>query len=108
MLTRRRALDTRRPTGELSLMEFARPRLTRINRFFEILDPRMEGQYSKKTAALVAHLACQCVDQNPKARPTVSEVVYQFLSITVGLAFGFWSTHRQAKCATSAAVFLEY
>ncbi|RAL40741.1 hypothetical protein DM860_008439 [Cuscuta australis] len=53
MLTRRRALDTRRPTGELSLMEFARPRLTRINRFFEILDPRMEGQYSKKTAALL-------------------------------------------------------
>ncbi|VFQ64156.1 unnamed protein product [Cuscuta campestris] len=63
MLTRRRALDTRRPTGELSLVEFVRPCLTRINKLFEILDPRMEGQYSKKTAALVAHLVASTKTQ---------------------------------------------
>ncbi|RAL40742.1 hypothetical protein DM860_008440 [Cuscuta australis] len=56
MLTRRRVLDTGWPTRELSLMEFVRPHLTHINRLSEILDPRMEGQYSKKTAALVARM----------------------------------------------------
>ena len=41
----------------------------------KILDPRIEGQYSTRTAIKVAHLAHQCLSQNPKGRPLMSQVV---------------------------------
>uniref|UniRef100_A0A165ZQ96 Protein kinase domain-containing protein n=1 Tax=Daucus carota subsp. sativus TaxID=79200 RepID=A0A165ZQ96_DAUCS len=42
---------------------------------YVMTDPRMEGQYSNKTAIKVATLAYQCLSQNPKGRPLMSQVV---------------------------------
>jgi hypothetical protein len=49
--------------------------LNHNKKLLRILDPRLEGQYSDKAAMKVAHLAYQCLSQNPKGRPVMSQVV---------------------------------
>ncbi|XP_058113462.1 probable serine/threonine-protein kinase PBL17 [Magnolia sinica] len=75
LLIGRKALDKSRPSREHNLVEWARPLLNHNRKLMKILDPRMEGQYSVKAAQKVAALAYQCLSQNPKGRPTMSEVV---------------------------------
>ncbi|CAI9105134.1 OLC1v1003992C1 [Oldenlandia corymbosa var. corymbosa] len=74
MLIGRRAMDKSRPSREHNLVEWARPLLNH-KKLLRILDPRMEGQYSTRTAMKVASLAYQCLSQNPKGRPDMSQVV---------------------------------
>ena len=68
-------MDKSRPSREHNLVEWARPLLNHNKKLLRILDPRMEGQYSAKTAMKVAHLAYQCLSQNPKGRPLMNQVV---------------------------------
>ncbi|XP_020215611.1 probable serine/threonine-protein kinase PBL17 [Cajanus cajan] len=75
MLIGRRALDKSRPSREHNLVEWARPLLNHNKKLLKILDPKLEGQYSSKTAIKVAQLAYQCLSQNPKGRPLMSQVV---------------------------------
>lgn len=75
MLIGRKAMDKSRPSREHNLVEWARPLLNHNKKLMRILDPRMEGQYSVKAAQKVANLAYQCLSQNPKGRPTMSQVV---------------------------------
>lgn len=41
----------------------------------KIIDPRMEGRYIFKSAAQIAQLALNCLDTNPKSRPSMQQVV---------------------------------
>ncbi|KAK4713831.1 hypothetical protein R3W88_019738 [Solanum pinnatisectum] len=75
MLIGRRAMDKSKPSREHNLVEFARPLLNHGKKLFRIIDPRLDGQYSSKTALKVANLAYQCLSQNPKGRPVMSQVV---------------------------------
>uniref|UniRef100_UPI004063C3EA putative serine/threonine-protein kinase PBL17 n=1 Tax=Tasmannia lanceolata TaxID=3420 RepID=UPI004063C3EA len=75
LLIGRRAMDKSRPSREHNLVEWARPLLNHNRKLLKILDPRMEGQYTVKAAQKVANLAYQCLSQNPKGRPTMSQVV---------------------------------
>lgn len=75
MLTGRRSMDKNRPNGEHNLVEWARPHLGERRRFYRIIDPRLEGQFSIKGAQKAAQLAHHCLSRDPKARPLMSEVV---------------------------------
>ncbi|KAL2481891.1 Protein kinase superfamily protein [Abeliophyllum distichum] len=75
MLIGRRAMDKSRPSREHNLVEWARPLLNQSKKLLRILDPRIEGQYSTKILMKVANLAYQCLSQNPKGRPVMSQVV---------------------------------
>ncbi|GAV59729.1 Pkinase_Tyr domain-containing protein [Cephalotus follicularis] len=75
MLLGRSAMDKSRPSREHNLVEWARPLLNHNKKLLRIFDPRLDGQYSVKTAMKVANLAYQCLSQNPKGRPLMSQVV---------------------------------
>ncbi|MCL7051082.1 hypothetical protein MKW94_026256 [Papaver nudicaule] len=75
LLIGRRAMDKSRPSREHNLVDWARPLLVHSKKLVRILDPRMEGQYSPRVAQKVANLAYQCLGQNPKGRPEMSQVV---------------------------------
>ncbi|KAI3443469.1 hypothetical protein Pfo_000134 [Paulownia fortunei] len=75
MLIGRRAMDKSRPSREHNLVEWARPLLNHSKKLLRILDPRIEGQYSIKILMKVANLAYQCLSQNPKGRPVMSQVI---------------------------------
>ncbi|KAK8958961.1 putative receptor-like protein kinase [Platanthera guangdongensis] len=75
MMTGRRSMDKNRPNGEHNLVEWARPYLGERRRFYRLIDPRLEGNFSIKGAQKAAHLAQRCLNRDPKARPLMSEIV---------------------------------
>ncbi|KAL9230423.1 hypothetical protein vseg_005774 [Gypsophila vaccaria] len=75
MLIGRRALDKSRCSREHNLVEWCRPLLNNNKKLLRILDARIDGQYSVKDMMRVANLGYQCLSQNPKGRPLMSQVV---------------------------------
>lgn len=71
----KRALDKNRPSGEHNLVEWAKPLLTKKRKISQVMDARIEGQYSLHEAMKVAHVAIQCLSIEPKYRPNIDEVV---------------------------------
>lgn len=75
LLTGRRSVDKTRPCKEQSLVDWARPKLNERRKMLQIIDPRLDGQYSVRVAQKACSLAYYCLSQNPKARPLMSDVV---------------------------------
>ncbi|KAJ4719887.1 Protein kinase [Melia azedarach] len=75
MLSGRRAIDKNRPSREQNLVEWAKPYLQSKRRIFQVMDARIEGQYSLSAALKAATLAIKCLSNEAKFRPTVFEVV---------------------------------
>ncbi|KAL8150189.1 hypothetical protein V2J09_019997 [Rumex salicifolius] len=75
MITGRRSMDKNRPNGEHNLVEWARPYLGERRRFYRLIDPRLEGHFSIKGSQKAAQVATHCLSRDPKARPTMTEVV---------------------------------
>ncbi|KAE8683083.1 putative serine/threonine-protein kinase NAK [Hibiscus syriacus] len=75
MLTGKRALDKNRPSGEHSLVDWAKPYLTSKRKMFQVMDGRIKGQYTQEAALKAAYLALQCLSTEPKYRPKMAAVV---------------------------------
>lgn len=75
LLTGRRSVDKTKPSKEQNLVDWARPKLNDKRKLLQIIDPRLENQYSVRAAQKACSLAYYCLSQNPKARPLMSDVV---------------------------------
>ncbi|KAL6559586.1 putative serine/threonine-protein kinase pix13 [Orobanche gracilis] len=75
MMTGQRAIDTRRPSGQLSLVDWLKPILSQRRKLNKIMDKRMEGQYSPKAAMEAVKLTLSCLQPDPRKRPSMREVV---------------------------------
>ncbi|KAG9145323.1 hypothetical protein Leryth_008258 [Lithospermum erythrorhizon] len=76
MITGRRVMDKNRPQGEHNLIEWARPYLANIKRrVIQIMDPRIEGQYTMLAALRATSLAVKCLAVEPRNRPYMTDVV---------------------------------
>ncbi|KAM7499277.1 hypothetical protein LguiA_023691 [Lonicera macranthoides] len=75
MLTGRRVVDKNRPPGEQNLIPWALPYLTSKRRILQVMDARIQGQYSLAVAARAGALAVKCLVLDPKHRPNMGEVV---------------------------------
>jgi len=75
LLTGRKSVDKTRPGKEQSLVDWARPKLNDKRKLLQLIDPRLEEQYSVRAAQKACSLAYYCLSQNPKARPLMSDVV---------------------------------
>lgn len=71
----KRTLDTNRPSGEHNLVEWAKPLLVSKRKISQVMDARIEGQYSLREAVKVAHIAILCLSAEQKYRPNIDEVV---------------------------------
>ena len=74
ILTGKRSVDKSRPSGEHNLVEWARPYFSEKKKVFRLIDPRL-AHYSEKGAYKGAQLAFQCLSRDPRARPTMHDVV---------------------------------
>ncbi|KAI3826183.1 hypothetical protein L1987_00228 [Smallanthus sonchifolius] len=74
LITGRRPLDKNRPKNEQKLLEWVKPYLD-SKRFRIIIDTRLEGKYSLKSAQRLSIIANRCLSRNPKSRPKMSEVL---------------------------------
>ncbi|KAM7257767.1 hypothetical protein ACFE04_013508 [Oxalis oulophora] len=75
MLSGLRAHDTSRPIEKQNLVDWAKPLLCHKSRVKHIMDVRMKGQYSSKAAYDAAQLALKCLEQDPKNRPAMKQVL---------------------------------
>ncbi|XP_022143233.1 receptor-like serine/threonine-protein kinase At3g01300 [Momordica charantia] len=75
ILTGRRSMDKKRPSGEQNLVSWARPYLDDKRKLYHIIDPRLELNYSMQAVQKVSRLASHCISRDPKSRPTMDEVV---------------------------------
>ncbi|CAL5044326.1 unnamed protein product [Urochloa decumbens] len=77
MLTGRRSMDKKRPTGEQNLVAWARPYLNDRRRLYQLIDPRLGLNYSVKGVQKVAQICHYCLSRDGKSRPSMDEVVKQ-------------------------------
>ncbi|KVH90841.1 Protein kinase, ATP binding site-containing protein [Cynara cardunculus var. scolymus] len=83
LLSGRRAIADERAGGvEETLVEWVKPFLIDKRGVFRIMDTRLGGRYSKKGAQAVAELALKCLNNDPKHRPAMTEVVESLEQIT--------------------------
>ncbi|KMT02801.1 hypothetical protein BVRB_8g193850 [Beta vulgaris subsp. vulgaris] len=75
ILTGRRSMDKKRPSGEQNLVTWARPYLTDKRKLYHIVDPRLELNYSIKGVQKVSQLSYSCLNRDPKSRPSMDEIV---------------------------------
>lgn len=75
LLSGRRAFDKNKIGIEQNLVDWARPFLRDRRKLFRLVDSRLEGQYPKKGAFAVSTLALQCINNDAKSRPRMSEVL---------------------------------
>ncbi|XP_048139881.1 receptor-like cytoplasmic kinase 176 isoform X2 [Rhodamnia argentea] len=75
MLSGRRVVDKNRPSGEQNLIEWAKPYLSSKRKIFQVMDARIQGQYSLSGALKAANVAIKCLSLEPKSRPNMNEVV---------------------------------
>ncbi|KAI3512129.1 hypothetical protein L1887_19336 [Cichorium endivia] len=74
LITGRRPLDKSRPKNEQKLLEWVKPYLD-SKKFRIIIDSRLEGKYSLKSAQKLSIIANRCLSRNSKSRPKMSEVL---------------------------------
>ncbi|KAL2936816.1 putative serine/threonine-protein kinase PIX13, partial [Bienertia sinuspersici] len=75
LLTGLRALDTNRPSNKHKLVDWIKPYLSEKRKLKSVMDSRFEGKYPSKAATATAGLALKCLAQEPRARPSMQEVV---------------------------------
>lgn len=75
ILTGRRSMDKKRPSGQQNLVAWARQFLADKRKLDLLVDHRLERQYSIKGVQKVSQLAYNCLSKDPKTRPTMDEVV---------------------------------
>ncbi|KAL5733523.1 hypothetical protein ACOSQ2_033215 [Xanthoceras sorbifolium] len=75
LITGRRPVDRNRPKNEQNLLDWVRTHLSDVKKFSLIIDPKLEGKYSLKSAQKLAAVANRCLSRQAKTRPKMSEVL---------------------------------
>ncbi|KAK6116176.1 hypothetical protein DH2020_008445 [Rehmannia glutinosa] len=70
-----RVLDLNRPSGQANLVDWAKPSLPDKRKLRKLIDPRLQGQYPSKAAYGTAQLILNCLEPDPKCRPSMEEVL---------------------------------
>ncbi|XP_059652516.1 probable serine/threonine-protein kinase PBL7 [Cornus florida] len=86
LLTGRVPVDTKRPPGEHVLVSWALPRLTNREKLLEMVDPALQGQYSKKDLIQIAAIAAMCVQPEADYRPLITDIAQSLVPLVKNLS----------------------
>ncbi|XP_026428693.1 probable serine/threonine-protein kinase PBL7 [Papaver somniferum] len=75
LISGRKACDITKPHKEHFIHAWARPLLSDSEKFPEIADPLMKGQYPYRELVQALELAKMCVERDPHKRPRIAEAV---------------------------------
>ncbi|GBG71849.1 hypothetical protein CBR_g10787 [Chara braunii] len=76
LITGQKPIDPTRPDGQQSLVEWVTPLLSEdLEKFSCVIDPSLDGIYSRKAMAKMACLAKRCLSQDPQERPSLRDIV---------------------------------
>lgn len=71
IMSGKRAVDKNRPLREQNLVEWAKPLLNSKRKISQVMDVRIEGQYSSREAMKLAHIVIQCLSERTKIEKIV-------------------------------------
>ncbi|PRQ47891.1 putative transferase, protein kinase RLK-Pelle-RLCK-VIIa-2 family [Rosa chinensis] len=72
--------DFSSPEGQIALVDWAIPLLSDETKL-QIMDTRIDGQYSSQEALQTAQLTLKCLERDPESRPSMKEVVDELACI---------------------------
>ncbi|XP_047327032.1 receptor-like cytoplasmic kinase 176 isoform X2 [Impatiens glandulifera] len=75
LLTGQRVVDVKRPAQQSNLVEWAKPILQDKKKLKRIIDPRLEKQFPVKAVIKTAELITSCLENDPRNRPTMDQVL---------------------------------
>lgn len=75
LITGRRAIDNTRPVVEQNLVAWARPLFKDRRKFYQMVDPALQGEYPVRGLYQALAIAAMCVQEQPSMRPLISDVV---------------------------------
>ncbi|XP_024980988.1 probable serine/threonine-protein kinase PBL25 [Cynara cardunculus var. scolymus] len=75
IITGRRAVDLTRKSEELHLVRWAEPRIKDPQKYSELVDPLLEGNYPRADLSQVLAIAAMCLSVDASVRPSISDVV---------------------------------
>ncbi|KAG7547844.1 Protein kinase domain [Arabidopsis suecica] len=75
LITGKRVIDTTRPSQEQNLVTWAQPIFKEPNRFPELADPLLRGEFPEKSLNQAVAVAAMCLQEEPIVRPLISDVV---------------------------------
>ncbi|KAL3517790.1 hypothetical protein ACH5RR_020379 [Cinchona calisaya] len=84
LITGRRAIDTMRSPQEQNLVSWAEPMFREPNRFSELVDPLLQGNYPRKSLNQAVAIAAMCLNEDASVRPLISDVVTALSYLWVG------------------------
>ncbi|CAN6178168.1 unnamed protein product [Urochloa humidicola] len=85
LITGRKPVDSSRPLGDESLVEWSRPLLNRAienQEFDELVDPRLDGDFDDVEMFRVIEAAAACIRHSAARRPKMGQVVRVLDSLT--------------------------
>uniref|UniRef100_K3Y2Q1 non-specific serine/threonine protein kinase n=1 Tax=Setaria italica TaxID=4555 RepID=K3Y2Q1_SETIT len=85
LITGRKPVDSSRPLGDESLVEWSRPLLNRAienQEFDELVDPRLDGNFDDVEMFRVIEAAAACIRHSAARRPKMGQVVRVLDSLT--------------------------
>jgi len=94
LITGKRVIDTTRPCHEQNLVTWAQPIFREPNRFPELADPLLQGEFPEKSLNQAVAIAAMCLQEEPIVRPLISDVVtaLSFMSTETGSPSGLTGT----------------
>ncbi|XP_066370426.1 proline-rich receptor-like protein kinase PERK8 [Miscanthus floridulus] len=85
LITGRKPVDSSRPLGDESLVEWSRPLLNRAienQEFDELVDPRLDGNFDDVEMFQVIEAAAACIRHSAARRPKMGQIVRVLDSLT--------------------------
>ena len=103
LITGRRPLDRKRPQNEQKLLEWVKPYVDSKNLEL-IIDSRLEGTYSLKSAQKLSFIADCCLSRDPKSRPKMSEIL-EMVNKLIAVPSQATSPAPHFKCLVTMTAF---
>ncbi|KAL6564008.1 putative serine/threonine-protein kinase pbl26 [Orobanche hederae] len=75
LITGQRAIDTRRKSEQQNLVAWAEPIFREPNRFSELADPLLRGDFPRKNFNQAIAIAAMCLQEDATIRPLIRDVV---------------------------------
>ncbi|KAK1428472.1 hypothetical protein QVD17_17307 [Tagetes erecta] len=75
LITGRRVVDTTRRNKDQNLVSWANPIFKEPQRFVELADPLLNGDYPEKGLSQAVAVAAMCLNEDASVRPLISDVV---------------------------------
>ncbi|KAL6516242.1 putative serine/threonine-protein kinase pbl26 [Orobanche gracilis] len=75
LITGQRAIDTRRKSEQQNLVAWAEPIFREPNRFSELADPLLRGDFPRKNFNQAIAVAAMCLQEDATIRPLIRDVV---------------------------------